>query len=217
MFTKTGEIKKLMKTALKSSGLYVGNVNDHYLVHSVYWGIYVECECASNKFKAAITELIGRLPECEEYCRFWIDDSGMNTKDLYDICPDPYRDWTRAKDIAVAAPVYLKLLPHEFCIYQRASDREFIIVGRYITDAVLSPSELDRDEVMPGDPNVSSSGVLYYKNDRMIYWAYPIEPGEKTRETVLAHLEGLDFFENDWVPKAAQEDVNGPADEQLQY
>lgn len=217
MFIKTGEIKKLMKAALKGSGLYIGNVDDHYLVHSVFWGVYVERECASNKFKAAITELIGNLPEREEYKVFQINDSGMTAEDRSDTFRDPYQDWARAKDIAVSVPICLNLWPHEFAVYQRASDRGFVVVNRSITDAVLSQNELDPDEPMPGNPNVSQIGVLYYKNDRMIYWAYPIDPGDKVKKTILDHLAGLDFFEEEWVPKDMADDTKEPADEQLQY
>ena len=55
-----------MKASLKKHGLIVGNVNDHYLVYSDNWGLYIEIPYASNKFKAAIMELIGDLPEAYE-------------------------------------------------------------------------------------------------------------------------------------------------------
>lgn len=59
MFLKTGELKKIMKAGLKQGGLTVANANERYLVHSGCWGACVEHPYASNKFKAAIMELIG--------------------------------------------------------------------------------------------------------------------------------------------------------------
>lgn len=65
MFLKISEFKKAMKSALKTTGgLYVGNLDDHYLVYASSWGVYVESMYATNKFKAAIMELIGDISLC---------------------------------------------------------------------------------------------------------------------------------------------------------
>ena len=73
MFTKSGELKKIMKASLKSCGLIVGNIQEHYLVCSDRWGLYVEQAFATNKFKAAIMELIGDLPERGECYRYTVE------------------------------------------------------------------------------------------------------------------------------------------------
>ena len=74
MFCKTGELKKIMKASLKRYGLFVCNVNNHYLVYADNWGIYVNHVFASNKFKAAIMELIGDIPEPGECYHYTIDE-----------------------------------------------------------------------------------------------------------------------------------------------
>ena len=70
MFLKTGKIKEAMKAALKAGGLTVGNYDNHYLVCTNWWGVWVDCECATNKFKAAIMEVVGELPVYETCCLF---------------------------------------------------------------------------------------------------------------------------------------------------
>ena len=63
MFLKIGELKRIMKDALKSSGLIVGNTGEWFLVYTEKWGVATELQYLSNKFKAAVIELIGDLPE----------------------------------------------------------------------------------------------------------------------------------------------------------
>ena len=70
MFLKISEFKKAMKSALKTSGgLVIGNVKGHFLVHASLWGVWVESIYATSKFKAAIVELIGDMPEAETCSR----------------------------------------------------------------------------------------------------------------------------------------------------
>ena len=38
MFLKIGELKRIMKDALKSSGLIVGNTGEWFLVYTEKWG-----------------------------------------------------------------------------------------------------------------------------------------------------------------------------------
>ncbi|MFR1059249.1 MAG: hypothetical protein ACLSEY_01745 [Enterocloster sp.] len=40
MFLKIGELKKAMKSALKTGGLTVGNYRGHYLVCTDWWGAW---------------------------------------------------------------------------------------------------------------------------------------------------------------------------------
>lgn len=78
MFLKISEFKKAMKSALKTTGgLYVGNLDDHYLVYTSFWGIYVESTYATNKFKAAIMELIGDMPDEETCYKYYIEDKKL--------------------------------------------------------------------------------------------------------------------------------------------
>ena len=79
MFLKISEFKKAMKSALKTTGgLYVGNLDDHYLVYTSFWGVYVESTYATNKFKAAIMELIGDMPDEETCYKYYIEDKKLN-------------------------------------------------------------------------------------------------------------------------------------------
>lgn len=226
MFLKTGELKKIMKSSLKRHGLIVGNVNEHYLVYSDNWGVYVEHAFASNKFKAAIMELIGDLPEAYECYAYTIDvEKQIQQQAVYDF-PDPFKKWKDAKDFTVISPILLVAWPHEYVVYQRNSDLKFLTALRDLTDNVISASELDStSEHMPGCPSILD-GVLYYKNESTIYWVHTESPGHKVLESLFPQLTGISFFEDDWLvnpdPELAEdneecEEDGEAAGEQLPY
>lgn len=225
MFLKTGEMKKIMKSSLKKYGLIVGNVDDHYLVYSDDWGVRVEHAFATNKFKAAIMELIGDLPEPYECYKYTIEpDKELKQEQVPDY-PDPYGLWKAAKDFGAIAPMYLVAWPHEYVVYQRKSDLRFIVALRSLTTAAISPSELDRSsESMPGRPSILNGDVLYYKNESTIYWVHTGSPGHKALEVLFPHMRGISFFEDDWLEKEEPEteedgtdETEDAADEQLPY
>ena len=198
MFLKTGELKKIMKSSLKRCGLIVGNVNGHYLVCSDSWGAYVAQMYATNKFKAAIMELIGDLPEQEE-CWFYTigAEKEVQRERVLDV-PNPYEDWKQAKDYAAATPLYLDAWPHEYVVFQKHSNREYCTAKRALTGAVISASELEAmGETMPGMPSILGN-TLYFKNETTIWWVGMESAGSKVREVLFPRLSGVDFFEDDW-------------------
>lgn len=105
MFLKISEFKKAMKSALKTSGgLIIGNVKGHFLVHTSLWGVWVESVYATSKFKAAIVELIGDMPEEETCYRYHLEEK--NLKMEYQIrYENPYDQWKEAKDFACEVPL----------------------------------------------------------------------------------------------------------------
>ncbi len=203
MFLKTGELKKVMKSALKSRGLAVGNTDGQYLVYCDSWGVCVDAVYASNKFKAAIMELIGDLPEDGECYRCSLSpEREIEQERVYDI-PVPFEDWKAAGDFASETPLSLTVWPHEYTIFQRKSDLGFLAADRSLTGKMISPGELDQSvESMPGRPSVLAGTVLYFKNDTTIYWVRGESCGEKAEKVLFPRLEGIDFFEKDWVPKS---------------
>ena len=220
MFTKSGELKKIMKASLKSCGLIVGNIQEHYLVCSDRWGLYVEQAFATNKFKAAIMELIGDLPERGECYRYTVGEKKEIRIEPVTDRPDPYGEWKRAKDCAVHTPMILFAFPHEYILCQKMDDLSFLAVRRDLTSAVISASELDKKtEHMPGRPSILGSSVLYYKNETMIYWVEADPVGEKVEGVIFPHLEGISFFERDWLARKETEETNEKeaADEPLPY
>lgn len=226
MFLKTGELKKIMKASLKKHGLIVGNIDNHYLVYSDNWGVYVEHPYATNKFKAAIMELIGDLPEPYECYIYTIGaDKEIIQESVLDY-PNPYERWKEAKNFAVITPLSLFSWPHEYIVYQEKKGLRFLIADRALTMAAISPSELDTtSESMPDRPSLLDGCVLYFKNESTIYWVHTESPGSKAREVLFPQLAGMNFFEDDWLAKregADQEndEDEGPAvedDEQLPY
>ena len=218
MFLKISEFKKVMKSALKTAGgLYVGNVNDQYLVYTGYWGVCVEKLYATNKFKAAIMELIGDMPEEDSCYKYYIEDKQLKA-DLHVDYLNPYEKWREAKDFACSVPLVLTNNYHELSVYQRHSDKDYLTAVREWTDGMLSPAELEvAGERMPGRPSVSPLGsVLYFKSETMLYWVCCVQVEGKTRETVFDRMKDLDFFEDDWLSKDKKDDDSG-AEETLPY
>lgn len=200
-----------MKASLKKSGLTVGNVNDHYLVYSDNWGVYIDAVYASNKFKAAIMELTGDLPEQEEcYLYRFNQNENVEPETVLDY-PDPYEQWKAAKDFAVVAPVMLSAWPHEYIVCQRHSDLGFLVADRSLSDRVISRNELDTVvEAMPARPGLLTD-VLYWKNETTIYWVHTESPGNKAQEVLFPQLSGISFFEDDWLMK----DIPAPEEDEL--
>lgn len=217
-----------MKASLKKHGLIVGNVDDHYLVYSDCWGAYVEHPYASNKFKAAIMELIGDLPEPGECYHYTIGADKELVQEAVIDYPEPYENWKQAKDFAAITPMFLTAWPHEYLVFQRHSDLAFLVAQRKLSCDVISASELDHTaEGMPGRPSVLYS-VLYFKNETTIYWVHTESPGIKTREVLFPHMAGMNFFEDNWVgenealvdpedDEEPQERADGAVNEQLPY
>ncbi|WP_074664508.1 hypothetical protein [Enterocloster clostridioformis] len=220
MFLKTGELKKIMKASLKKHGLIVGNVDDHCLVYSDCWGVYVEHQYASNKFKAAIMELIGDLPEPGECYHYTIGADKELVQEAAIDYPDPFEDWKRAKDFAAITPMFLTAWPHEYLVFQRHSDLSFLTAKRKLSCDVISASELDHmAEGMPRRPSMLCS-VLYFKNETTIYWVHTESPETKAREVLFPHMRGISFFEDDWIDQEEEELTDlkeEAAEEQLPY
>lgn len=206
MFLKTAELKKMMKSELKGAGLHVGNIMGAYLVYGSTWGLSTDTEYASNRFKAALTELIGDIPEPGECYRYYMQEKQVAQDGCVDY-PDIYEAWKAAKDHAVGTPLNLVSWPHEFNLYQIHSNGQYVIVPRSQVSDVISIKELDSTvESMPGRPSYRPS-TLYWKNDTTIYWVTTVEPGERARDVLFPALSGLDFFRNDWLSKNEKDGV----------
>lgn len=219
MFLKINEFKKAMKSALKTSGgLIIGNVKGHFLVHTSLWGVWVESVYATSKFKAAIVELIGDMPEEETCYRYHLEEK--NLKMEYQIrYEDPYDQWKEAKDFACEVPLVFYSMPHELSIYQSKSDRSYMTVLQSYAAGMMSPAELEAGmEHMPGRPSVSPAGsTLYFKSETMIYWISIVKVPQKAEDTIFRCLRGLDFFEDDWLPKEEEQEAEEAVAETLPY
>lgn len=217
MFLKTGELKKNMKAALKSGGLYVGNINGRYLVHASTWGLSTEILYASNKFKAALMELIGDIPEPGEYYKYTLQD-GEVLQDVELAYPDVYEAWKEAKDYATHVPIYLSFWPHTYIVLQVHSDLSYKVADKLLTLDLIGSKELDTTvESMPERPSYGD-GILYYKNDTTIYWVHTTEPGERAREVLFPSMGKLDFFQTDWRLREDNElDQEADFEEELLY
>lgn len=221
MFLKTGQLKKMMKDSLKRSDLYVGNVDNHYLVYSGSFGVYIDEVYASNKLKAAITELVGDLPASEECYLYMIAEDGKVTQTRIYEYPDPFEDWKEAKEAATATPVSLYSNAHEMFLFQGKNDLRFMAVRRCLTIDMFSVRELDENvEHFPKYPSIRNGCVLYWKSETTIYWVGTDVLGERVREILFSHLKGMDFFESDWIEKRRPEEEgtdSKAADSQLPY
>lgn len=166
-------------------------------------GLSTDTEYASNKFKAALTELIGDIPEPEECYRYYMQEKQVAQDTCVDY-PDVYEAWKAAKDMRWGPRSTLFPAP-EFNLYQIHSNGQYVIVPRSQVSDVISMKELDGTvESMPGRPSYMSP-TLYWKNDTTIYWVMTVEQGERVRDVLFPALSGLDFFRNDWLPNEDEE------------
>lgn len=63
MFLNMNILKKLMKQAYKSGGLYVGQTEDRYYIAGLYWEMDIVKGMIPKQIVAQIFELIGEMPE----------------------------------------------------------------------------------------------------------------------------------------------------------
>ena len=195
MFLKTAELKKEMTAALKSSGLIVGMLDGRYYVRGLNWGLYAECESVSNKFKGAVTELVGCLPEPGEINKYMQGKDGMQTE-VYELKVYPYQAWIAAKEGVRQTPVLLGVFPHVYTVFQRTGTLEPMAVRQALINAI-SDKELEEGETMPGQPSMSY-GTLYWHNETTIYWAETERMAEKVRDVLFPALMHVDFSADDW-------------------
>lgn len=209
MFLKTAELKKEMTAALKSSGLVVGMLDGRYYVRGRNWGLYAECESVSNKFKGAVTELVGRLPEPGEINKYMQGKDGMQTE-VYELEVYPYQAWIAAKEGVRQTPVLLGVFPHVYAIFQRTGILEPVAVRQALINAI-SDKELEEGETMPGQPSMSY-GTLYWHNETTIYWAETERMAEKVRDVLFPALMHVDFSTDDWRKTQAGTDETAEAE-----
>lgn len=213
MFLNTAGLKKMMKAALKSAGLYVGTLNEKYVVHASEWGLQTEIIYASNKFRAAVVELIGDFPEDGEYYRYWLQDGEVQQEPIWER-PEIYESWKLAKDYAVPTPLTVASFPYEFQVFQTHGDMKYIWVRRERAGDLFSYKELDSAvERMPERPSYGS-GTLYWKNDTTIYYVHRDIASEKTEESLFLALNVLDFSKDDWIAEAVSKTIPDPDTEE---
>ena len=208
MFLKTAELKKEMTAALKSSGLIVGMLDGRYYVRGRNWGLYAECESVSNKFKGAVTELVGCLPEPGEINKYMQGKDGMQTE-VYELEVYPYQAWIAAKEGVRQTPVLLGVFPHVYAIFQRTGILEPVAVRQALINAI-SDKELEEGETMPGQPSMSY-GTLYWHNETTIYWAETERMAEKVRDVLFPALMHVDFSADDWRRTQVEENETAGA------
>lgn len=194
MFLNITELKKLLKGAYKGSGLIVGNLENGMVIMNASgtWGIRVEEEFVPNKLKAALIELIGDLPAAEEVYNYQPDSIQAEA----DLGRFDFREkWREAKDFVADTPFILRSGWNEFSLMQVHSSMELCAISRVFTD-MISTKDLDhKNESLPGRPNFAG-GILYWKNDTMIYWAGISRLYEDLEEKVLPNLGFLNCFES---------------------
>jgi len=158
-------------------------------------------------------ELIGDMPEEETCYRYHLEEK--NLKMEYQIrYENPYDQWKEAKDFACEVPLAFYSTPHELSIYQSKSDRSYITVLQSYAAGMMSLAELEVGmEHMPGRPSVSPTGsTLYFKSETMIYWISIVKVPQKAEDTIFRYLRGLDFFEDDWLPKKDEQETEAAAE-----
>lgn len=192
MFLNITGLKKYLKAAYKGSGLIVGNLDREMVIMNAAgtWGIQIDTIFVPNKLKGALAELIGDLPEEGEIYTYRPEDT-QKELDLGRF--DFYYQWKCAKDYAAQTPFILRCAWDEYALMQIHSTMELRPVSREYMD-LISIKDLDHsNESMPGNPSYLN-GILYWKNDTMIFWTGTSVLNEKMEELVIPRLAFLDCF-----------------------
>lgn len=192
MFLNLTLLKKELFASFKTTGLYIGKREGQFFISDGSMGFCIEEEYTPKKLKGILVELIGELPKegtCFRYRKDLKTEKGMELFDLKD-------RWRGARDCVVQTPLILKEWTHEMCLFQRNENRELVAVDRVYVD-LLSDKELDLEiEDMPGRP-AYESGILYWHNATMTYFACETKMKEAVREVLFPTLQTIAFAEKE--------------------
>ena len=219
MFLKISALKKAMVDVLKRGDLHIANDGEDYIVFSRWWGVSVRVSTAPNKFMALIVELVGELPEAGACWQCEPSEMGVSLSDCPADMPNPFSEWKKAKEPVLRTQLDIMDVSHEYVIFQKKSDKQYLLARRDLTEDLFSAKELMPDESMPVFPTALKHGsleddyILYYKSDESIYWISTTTVTGKARDALFSALSACDFYEEDWKAKpeepAVEEEPEG--------
>lgn len=190
MFLNITALKKILTNSYKSTGLTVGRLDHELVVCNTCIGFQIDMNFVPNKLKGILAELIGDLPEEGEIYTYTKDGQQAEMElERYNF----YEYWRAAKDFAEKTPVMLRGYINDFRLLQLNSSGRMIAVYREFVD-LISMKDLGEAENMPGRPNYRD-GILYWKNDSMIYFAARTELKEDIVQLLFPALEQFRFTE----------------------
>lgn len=190
MFLNITALKKILTNSYKSTGLTVGRLVNGLVVCNTCMGFQIDMNFVPNKLKGILAELIGDLPEEGEIYTYTKNGQQMEMElERYNF----YEHWKAARDFAEKTPVVLQGTLNDFRLLQLNSSRKMIAVYRAFVD-LISTKDLGETENMPGRPNYGD-GILYWKNDSMIYFAAQTALKEDIIQLLLPELEQFRFTE----------------------
>lgn len=196
MFLNIVQLKKLLQNTYKTTGLFVGRLEGRLIVCDGHFGFSLEENFIPNKLKGALAELIGDLPEEGTIYKYTKEFQQAEMDfDRFDF----YQQWKEAKDCAIVTPVIYHEWLSDYALYQIRSTGGLGAINRIYTD-LISDKYLDSSEDMPGRPSCHGrGGILYWKNDIMIYFAAGIVMKENTNNFLLPQLEKIQFTEKEMM------------------
>jgi hypothetical protein len=189
MFIKINEFTKQMKNAYKGAGLKIGKINDGLVIYSGHWLVWIDEKHVPNKIKAAVVELMGKLPD---------------SKVIYDISkerPEPQvcmsngieKILNKRKDKGsklIETPVILTE-SSDVRLYQ--NDNGMICALREEYKNMVDPMAIDYDtgESMPIGPCYSESfgSGLYWYNDFGFVLIMPVNIKNSAVVEALIHID----------------------------
>lgn len=190
MFLNITALKKILTNSYKSTGLTVGRLDHELVVCNTCMGFQIDINFVPNKLKGILAELIGDLPEEGEIYTYTKEGQQAEMElERYDF----YERWKAAKDFAEKTPIMLRGHMNDFRLLQLNGSGRMIAVYREFVD-LIGMKDLGESENMPGRPSYRE-GVLYWKNDSMIYFAARTEPKEDISQLLFPALEQFRFTE----------------------
>lgn len=185
MFVKENIMKKLLKEAYKS-GLRLGNNGESIYIGGIYWEMEVLRSFLKKGIHAAIIELVGRIPDVEEYF--------LATKEGEQMECGTYRvDATDAQNLIDITDLII-LSGHDVKqrVLQNTETGQIRLINEVFID-IIDASLIDRKEgeYEPQGPYYNPKDGIYFCNNAMRFHA--CFRYDDRKETLLKTLEGIDL------------------------
>lgn len=192
MFLNTPTVKKLFKKAFNSYGLVVRRPSENVLyIEGSGWEIETIYEYMPYKWKAAIIELAGEIPEPG---KGYVATKENVQYELELTHNSLYRRYMAAKDGLTKIPVVITKPYYECCLFQDDDTKELFATDRVLGE-LLDIREISiNDEGMPCGPCKATGGTcIYWHNEYGTYAAEIVELSERYDGEIIEALGAIDF------------------------
>lgn len=188
MFVNSGKLKKLMKEAWKTSGLYVGRDGDLVSIRGPYWQIDVHKELLKKADLAAIVELAGELPQPGEAVTAWKGTENAETEYEKSIIQAIFTEEKMTRFFITRASYGCGKAAR---VLQQPETQKCVLLNEDILELVDKHCiDKERENYPEGPLSPDEKGsVMAWTNGMMKLYAYTVIPAARYEDEVKEYLE----------------------------